>query len=96
MAVYWNGVSPVAQMTLGPSFLEGLWNLSSDSGARAVVQTLNPAPTFIFVNPGSTLNESEGQWVVSSPSGTTTFSIPNGGDYWLEYLLADRVPEGWR
>ena len=86
--------STVATMRLGPSFIYGLWGLSPDSGARTVVQTLHPAPVFIFVNPGNSLNASAAQWVPSSPTSTTTLYVPNGGAYWIEYLLADHSPGG--
>jgi thermopsin len=92
VSVSYQGSSPVATLQLGPSFIYGLWNMSSESGARTVVQTLHPASTFIFVNPGASRNESAAQWVPSSPTGTTTFYVPNGGTYWIEYLLADRNP----
>ncbi len=82
----------VAQMRLGPSFIYGLWGESASAGARTVVQTLKPASTFIFVNPGTSRSESEAQWVPSSPSGTTTFFVPNGGPFWVEYLLSERNP----
>lgn len=92
VTVSWTGSTPVAQMRLGPSFLYGLWGESSNTGARTVVQTLSPANTFILVNPGRARNESEAQWVMSSPTGTTTFYLPNGGAYWIEYLLSERDP----
>ncbi len=95
VSVSYAGATPVATMRLGPSFLYGLWGMSGDSGARTVVQTLTPAATFILVNPGASRNESAAQWVPSSPTGTTTFYVPNGGRYWVEYLLSDRAPGGF-
>jgi thermopsin len=92
VSVSYTGSSPVATLHLGPSFIYGLWGESSNSGARKVVQVLSPASTFIFVNPGTSRNESAAQWVPSSPSGTTTFFVPNGGTYRLEYILANRNP----
>ena len=82
----------VAHLALGPSFLYGLWGMSSSAGAREVVERLSPASTFILVNPGTTRNESEAQWVPGSPTGTTTFYVPNGGAYWIEYLLSEQAP----
>ncbi len=86
------GSTPVATMRLGPSFIYGLWGESKDSGARAVVQTLDPASTLLFVNPGASQSPSAAQWVMSSPTGSTTFYVPNGGTYWIEYLLSERDP----
>ncbi len=94
VAVSYSGSTPVAQLQLGPSFLYGLWGMSSDSGRRTIVQQLAPTNTLLLVNPGTSLNESEAQWVPSSPSGTTTFSLPNGGDYWVQYVLSDHDPGG--
>ena len=90
--VSYTGSAPVAHMALGPSFLYGLWGMSANTGARKVVQTLDPASTFIFVSPGSTEDESQAQWVPSSSTGTTTFYVPNGGTYDISYLLADHDP----
>ncbi len=92
--VAFSGTTPVAEMRIGPSFLYGLWGESYNSGARTVVQNLDPAATFVLVNPGSSRNESAAQWVVGSPSGSTTFYVPNGGPYWAEYLLSDHSPGG--
>ena len=92
ISVSWTGSTPVAQLRLGPSFLYGLWGMSSSAGDRRVVQVLDPAPTFILINPGATRNVSEAQWVPSSPTGVTTFYVPNGGPYWIEYLLSERAP----
>jgi thermopsin len=92
VSVSYAGSAPIARMTLGPSFLYGLWNESSSSGARKVVQSLHPANTMILVNPGSARDESRAQWVPGSPSGVTTFYVPNSGPYWIEYLLSDRNP----
>lgn len=92
IAVSFVGSTPVAHLSLGPSFIYGLWGMSSNSGARKVVQKLHPANTFILVNPGTTQNESEAQWVPGSPTGTTTFYVPNGGPYWIEYELSERTP----
>ncbi len=86
--------STTAQMRLGPSFLYGLWGESDNSGARTVVQSLDPATTFALVNPGASENASAAQWVVGSPSGSTTFYVPNGAPYWIEYLLSDHEPGG--
>ena len=95
VAVSFGGAAGVATLSLGPSFLHGLWGWSADSGSRTVVQTLNPAATLILVNPGTALNASASQWVPSSPTGVTTFTVPNGGDYWIEYFLADHTPGGF-
>ena len=92
ISVSYSGSSPVAHLQLGPSFIYGLWGMSSDAGARKVVQALDPASTFLLVNPGSTRNDSAAQWVPPSPDGSTTFYVPNGGSYWIEYLLSERSP----
>ncbi len=90
--VSYSGATPVADLTLGPSFLYGLWGLSSDSGRRTVAQQLSPANTLLLVNPGTSVNQSEAQWVPTSPSGLTTFSLPNLGDYTVQYVLSDHDP----
>lgn len=92
VASYYSGASAVAQLAPGPSFLSGLWNSTTPPGERTVVATLAPAPALILVNPGPAVNESSAQWVPSSPTGTTTFKIPNTGEFTLDFELSDYAP----
>lgn len=92
VASYYTGTTPVAHLGPGPSFLTGLWNSSTAPGIRTVVSTVGPAPVMILANPGTSRNASAAQWVPSSPTGTTSFFIPNTGAVFLDYLLSDYTP----
>jgi thermopsin len=84
--------STTAIVQTGPEFIGGLWNYSSPSGAEAYTLDLTPANAFLFVNLGSVENVSGAQWVPTSASGTTTFYLPTGGTYFLDFLMSDYAP----
>jgi thermopsin len=91
LAVFWDGSSSVAQMMPGPSFLTGLWNVSSQSGERHVHLTLTPANAFIFLSPGSAFNSTTAQWVPATTSPVDLY-LPNLGTYDLRAELSDFDP----
>ena len=95
VASYYLGGSPVAHLGSGPSFLSGLWNTTTAPGIRKVVSSVAPAPVLILVNPGTARNATTAQWVPSSPSGTTSFFVPNTGAFFLDYLLSEYAPSGY-
>jgi thermopsin len=84
----------VANVATGPSFLGGLWGVSTNSGGRTFSDKQTPANAFLFVSPGSTFNASAAQWVPAFPLPSATppgFVLPNGGPYTFEWLLS-----GWQ
>ena len=94
--VYYNasaGVGePVAHMIVGPSFLNGLWNVSSTAGVRLFQVTQTPVNAFLFISPGTSFNETTAQWVPTIPFAlaTSNFGIPNDGNpYYFEWMLSD-------
>jgi thermopsin len=92
---YWvPDTPPVAHVTLGPSFIMGLWNVSGSSGMYQVTQKLSPANAFVFVNLGTSLNVSGSQWVPTSPTGTTVFAVPRGTALYFDYLMSEYRPVG--
>jgi len=88
------GANPVAMVRSGPSFVGGLWNYSAQNGAVADTVTVHPAAeySFLFVNVGSSENASAAQWVPTSTGGTTTFYLPTGGTYFLEFMMSNYDP----
>ena len=97
LAVYSSGgPNPVAIVRPGPSFVGGLWNYSGQSGAVADTVTVHPVGeySFLFINTGSSVNPSQAQWVPTSTTGagTTTFYLPAGGTYSLEYMMNEYDP----
>ena len=88
------GPSPVALLRSGPSFVGGLWNYSAQNGAVADTVTVHPVAeySFLFVNVGGSENASTAQWVPTSTTGTTTFYLPEGGTYFLEFMMSGYDP----
>ena len=90
-----HGGPPTVTLVTGPSFVEGLWNVSTAvEGARLFHAVQRPQNAFLFVSPGSTFNASAAQWVPTLRFGTlsSVFSLPNSGTYTLEWMLSDRTP----
>ncbi|MGP8067841.1 MAG: thermopsin family protease [Thermoplasmata archaeon] len=89
------GTNPIGEVQSGPGLVGGLWNYSGEAGATAVTVTVHPAGpySFLFVNVGSTENVSAAQWVPTSTTGTTTFYLPTGGTYFLDFMLNSHAPE---
>jgi thermopsin len=87
------GEPPTVSLLTGPSFVEGLWNVSTAvDGSRQFHLTQVPQNAFLFISPGSTFNASDAQWVPTLRFGATTsgVSIPNTGIYTFEWMLSDR------
>lgn len=90
--------TPVATaiLRLGPSFLYGLWNVSTNSGTRTFSVSQNPANAFLFINSGTAFKAGGAQWVPTAlfNTGPASISVPNGGTYFFEWLLSDYVRAG--
>ncbi len=83
---------PIANLDLGPSFLYGLWNASTNPGSRIVSLTQSPANAFLFVNSGATFKPLDAQWVPTAllaSAGAMSVYFPNKGTYFFEWLLSD-------
>ena len=77
----------------GPSFISGLWNISSasESGYSKVSGTINPVSSFVLISRGSFFNSSNAQWASTGSSGTfSTRLMP--GSYSLEVMLSYHNP----
>jgi thermopsin len=88
------GSNPIGIVRTGPGLVGGLWNYSSTSGAVADTVTVHPIAdySFLFVNIGSAENVSASEWVPTSTTGTTTFYLPTGGTYFLDFLMSEHDP----
>jgi thermopsin len=87
-----SAAGPVARLGSGPSFVGGLWNVSSEVGRRTVTLTLSPVNAFVFLNPGTAYDPATAQWAPTFSAGAgnpVTFYIPNDGSLFVEFLLAD-------
>ena len=88
------GANPVATVRSGPALVGGLWNYSAQTGAVADTVTVHPVGqySFLFINVGSSIDVSGGQWVPTSTTGTTTFYLPTGGTYFLDFMMSEYTP----
>ena len=88
------GPNPIAIVRSGPALVGGLWNYSTGSGAVADTVTVHPVGeySFLFMNVGSSEDVAQAQWVPTSTTGTTTFYLPTGGTYFLEYMMSEYDP----
>jgi thermopsin len=94
IAVYFEAGSSVAHLGLGPSFLTGLWNVSSSSGVRTYVLALTPANAFLFASPGGAFDPAAAQWVPTFGAASNTISLPGTAPIWIELELSDYTPRG--
>jgi thermopsin len=88
------GANPIGMVRSGPGLVGGLWNYSGQVGAVADSVTIHPVAqySFLFVNIGSAENDFAAQWVPTSTTGTTTFYLPTGGTYFLNFLMSNHDP----
>jgi len=88
------GTNPIGIVRNGPGVVEGLWNYSGQVGSVGDTVTVHPvaAYAFLFVNPGTTEDDGTAEWVPTSTTGTTTFYLPTGGTYFLDFLESERAP----
>ena len=94
VAVSWTSGSSVANLALGPSFLGGLWNLSSTPGTRTLDLTPTPANLFAFASVGTSFEASGAQWIPTFGSATSSIAVPGDAPIWLEFELSDYLPLG--
>ena len=77
----------------GPSFISGLWNISSasESGYSKVSGTIAPGSSFVLIGRGSSFNSSNAQWAPTGSGGSfITRLMP--GTYSLEVMLSYHNP----
>lgn len=99
VGVYYNATAggatlPQAILTVGPSFLYGLWNYSDNPGYRTLSAGAAPTNAFLFVTPGTAYNASIAQWVptFADVSGSEAIAFPNEGNYHFDWFLSDYRP----
>jgi thermopsin len=82
----------VAYLNGGPSFVEPLWNVSSNPGYAIISGTLSPSNAFVFINKGSNVNNKTAQWAPISPNGGFTIKV-SPGTYSMEELMSLHNPQ---
>ncbi|WP_393972024.1 thermopsin family protease [Oxyplasma meridianum] len=81
----------VAHLNAGPSFVEGLWNISGNPGHATISGTLQPSNGFIFINAGNNIDNGTAQWSPTNPNGTFNFYL-SPGNYSLEAMMSYHNP----
>ena len=81
----------VAHLNTGPSFIEGLWNISNNPGHVTISGKLQPSNGFLFINDGNNLNNGTAQWSPADPNGTFNFQI-SPGNYSIEAMMSYHNP----
>ncbi|WP_241761834.1 thermopsin [Thermoplasma acidophilum] len=79
-----------AKLTAGPSFIYGMWNMSSVNNMEHFSGSISPSNAFIFASPDE-MNLSTAAWVPTSASGHFSFTLPEG-TYAYEALMSYYAP----
>ncbi len=81
----------VAQLSAGPSFVYGMWNVSQVNTFQHFSGSVNPPNAFMFVSPGTVFSTTLSSWSPLSEAGTYSFSLPSGS-YSTSILMSNRDP----
>jgi len=81
----------VAHLNTGPSFVQGLWNISNNPGHVTISGKLQPSNGFLFINEGNHLNNGTAQWSPANPNGTFNFQL-SPGNYSMEAMMSYHNP----
>ena len=78
------------QLSPGPSLVLPMWNATpgGHAGRATIAGTLSPTNAFVFVDNGSTLNQTWAGWAPTLPGGSYSFSLPPGN-----YTVAEEMSE---
>ena len=87
---YYNGNT--AYLKSGPSFVNGLWNISGASGYVTVSGSIAPSNAFIFLSRTQLMDNATAQWAPVSTNGNFSYRLQNGS-YSLEALLSYHNPQ---
>lgn len=77
IAVTWTS-NAVAKLSAGPSFVYGMWNVSSVNTFDHYKGNVDPPNSFMFVSPGSSFDPLNSSWSPLSTDGSYSFSLPSG------------------
>ncbi len=90
VSIYWN-TTDVAYLNAGPSILNGMWGINSDSGYVKVTGSISPSNAFLFINKGSAVNNNTAQWSPVPENGKFTYLL-SPGIYSGQVLASDYRP----
>lgn len=89
VAVAWHGTT--AYLTPGPSFVYGMWNISSSDAMETYSGSVSPSNAFMFVS-GAPFSVANASWVPLSSNGSFKFTIP-AGNYQADVMMSYYSPE---
>lgn len=86
---YYQGTT--AYLTSGPSFVNGLWNISNSPGYVTVSGSLSPSNAFMFFSSTGKMDNTTAQWGPVPANGSFNYRLQNG-TYSMEALLSYHDP----
>ncbi len=86
---YYTGTT--AHLTSGPSFVQGLWNISDSPGYVSVSGKLSPSNAFVFFSKTAVMDNSTAQWAPSPVNGSFDYKLLKG-TYSMEAVLSYHNP----
>jgi len=91
VSAYYTGTTEY--LFTGPSFISGLWNITSpsESGFSTVIGKISPESAFVMLSQGKSFSDSSAQWAPTGSGGAfTTRLMP--GSYALMVMLSYHDP----
>ena len=80
-----------AYLSTGPSFVEGLWNISNDPGKVSIQGRVEPSNAFVMVSDSGVMNNATAEWAPASTDGNFNYQL-SPGNYSMEFLLSYHNP----
>ena len=89
LAFAWTGANAV--LNSGPSFLYGMWNVSTATTMQSFSGSIYPSNSMFFVSQGASFKPQNASWVPLPASGNYAFILPSG-TYTANVSLSDFDP----
>ena len=80
-----------AYLSTGPSFVEGLWNISNNPGMVSIHGSVDPSNAFVMVSDSRVMDNVTAQWAPASTDGNFDYHL-SPGNYSMEFLLSYHDP----
>ncbi|MEM0157279.1 MAG: thermopsin [Thermoplasmataceae archaeon] len=85
IGMYYSGNT--AYLTTGPSFVEGMWNISSNQGMVSIHGKVDPSNAFVMVSNSLLIDNATAQWAPTGTGGSFDYNL-SPGNYSMEFLLS--------
>ncbi|MCL5881582.1 MAG: thermopsin [Candidatus Thermoplasmatota archaeon] len=80
-----------AYLSSGPSFVEGLWNISNNPGMVSIQGRVGPSNAFVMVSDSGVMDNATAQWAPAGTDGNFDYHI-SPGNYSMEFFLSYHNP----